>query len=69
MLKDKNPLLKLNLNDKNYVSNAFRNIYEYLYALYDYILEDPIENFWYECFSILVSYLQLISFSFDEAVS
>lgn len=69
MIKDKTPLLKLNLKNENFISNTFKNIFEAIYALYDYILEDPLENFWYECLSILLSYLQLISFAFDEAVS
>ena len=70
MLKEKNPLLKLNLQkDKNRIIKKFNNIFEGLYALYVLILEDPIENFWYECLNILLSYLQLISFAFNEAVS
>ena len=70
MLKEKNPLLKLNFQkDKNRIVEKFNNIFDGLYALYFFILEDPIENFWYECLNILVSYLQLISFAFNEVVS
>ena len=42
---------------------------EGLYALFCLMLDDPIENFWYECINIIISYLQLISLSFDESVS
>ena len=70
MLKEKNPLLKLKLKNENMlISIIFNNIFEAFYALYDYLLQDPIENFWYECFSIILSYLQLISFIFGENVS
>ena len=70
MLKEKNPLLKLKLKNENMlISIIFNNIFEAFYALYDYLLQDPIENFWFECFSIILSYLQLISFIFGENVS
>ena len=70
MLKDKNSLLKLNFNKQiPQLSNIFDYIFESLYALYDLILDDPIENFWYESFNIIISYLQLIAFVFDKTVS
>lgn len=70
MLKEKNPLLKLKLKNENIlISNDFNIFFEGLYALFDFLLQDPIENFWFECFSVLLSYLQLISFVFNENVS
>jgi hypothetical protein len=69
MLKEKNPLLKLKLKEETpFIANLFNKIYECLYALYDYMLDNPIENFWYEFISILLGYLQLISFPFDVIV-
>ena len=70
MLKDKKSLLKLNFKKQiPQLSNIFDYIFESLYALYDLILDDPIENFWYESFNIIISYLQLIAFIFDKTVS
>ena len=70
MLKDKNPLLKIKFKkEKPRLSSIFNYIYESLYALYDLVLDDPIENFWYECLNIIISYLQLIAFIFDKTVS
>ena len=70
MLKEKNPLLKLKLKkEKKLISNFLGDFIEGFYALYDFILENPIENFWYECFNIILSYLQLISLAFSETVS
>lgn len=70
MLKDKNPLLKINYQKENpKLSNIIDYIFESLYSLYDFILDDPIEILWYECFNILLSYLQLIAFIFDKTVS
>ena len=70
MLKDKKSLLKLNFKKQiPQLSNIFDYIFESLYALYDLILDDPIENFCYESFNIIISYLQLIAFIFDKTVS
>lgn len=70
MLKEKNPLLKINLNEDKYeISNILKNIYENLYSLFDVILDNPIENFWYECLGIIISHIQLLIYLFDKTVS
>lgn len=70
MLKEKNPLLKLELEQENPMFFKFIDYsFEVIYELYDFILDSPIENFWYECIIIIISYLQLISLMFDETVS
>ena len=70
MLKEKNPLLKLKLEQKKPMFFKFIDYsFEALYGLYDFILDSPVENFWYECIIIILSYLQLISLMFDETVS
>ena len=70
MLKDKHSLLKLNFKKQiPQLFNMFDYIFESLYALYDLILDNQIENFWYEIFNIIISYLQLIAFIFDKTVS
>ena len=67
MLKEKNPLLKIKFENKN--TSFFINIFEALYAFYDFILIYPIESFWFECFDIILSYLHIIEFAFDKTVS
>ena len=42
---------------------------EGIYELFYLILKNPLDNFWWECFSILIQYLQLMIFSLDEKVS
>ena len=70
MLKNRNNLLKINFQkEKPYLTNIFNNFFESIYGVYDFILDDPIEIFWYECLSIIISYLQLIAFIFDKTVS
>ena len=69
MLKEKNPLPKLELKEEiSLITHIINNFFESIYALYDYILDNPIENFWFECITIVLSYLQLISFAFDKIV-
>ena len=70
MLKEKNPLLRLKLKEeKSFFYILIKAINESLYSLFDLILEEPYENIWYECISIIFQYLQLITYIFDETVS
>ena len=70
MLKEKNSLLILKIkNQKSVVYPILRNLYESLYSLFDSILDQPIENIWYECIIITLGYLQLIIYIFDRTVS
>lgn len=70
MLREKNPLLNLELKkEKSLIFNNINDIFECLYELYDLMLDSPIENFWYECLSIIISYFQLIALMFDKIVS
>ena len=67
MLKDKNPILKIKINLEN--SSSVNKFYEALYLLYDFMLNDPIEIFFLDFLGILLSYLQLIAFIFEDTVS
>ena len=70
MIKDVNSLFEFNNEkDKAKESQYFNTILENIYTLYELILDDPIENIWYECISIIISYLQIISYMFDNSVS
>ena len=69
MLKEKNPLLQLKLkNEKTFIRKILHNILQSLYALFELILENPIENFWFEVLSIFICYIQIIMFIFNETV-
>jgi hypothetical protein len=67
MLKEKNPVLKLKIKIEN--STSVNKIFESLYSLYHFILNEPIEIFFLDFLSILLSYLQLIAFIFEDTVS
>ena len=67
MLKEKNPILKLKIKVEN--STSINKIFEALYSLYHFILNEPLEINFLDFCSILLSYLQLIAFIFDDIVS
>ncbi len=69
MLKEKHPLLKLqSKSNKDTLNKIIQEIYNALFTLYYLILEDTIENIVYESINILLGYLQLIVFIFDNTV-
>jgi len=70
MLREKNPLLKLKLHKTaSYLLKIYDNYTELLFSLYDLILENPVEIFWYEFIHIFVGYSQLVAYLFDATVS
>ena len=70
MIKEKNPLLKLKLQQTiSPLINLYNNNADSLYELYDLILEAPFENIWFETMHILFGYCQLIAYLFDATVS
>jgi len=70
MLKEKNPLLKIKLHKTtSYILKFYNDNSEVLFTLYDLILENPVEIFWFEFINIFVGYCQLVSYLFDAIVS
>jgi len=70
MLKEPNPLIDLHLEKKSiFVSNILKLIYDALYEIYRYILEDPFENFWFEAIGIVIGYLQILLYLLDKTVN
>ena len=69
MLKEKHPLLKLQLKSKkDSLNKKIQESYNALFTLFHLILEDTIENIIYEWINIILGYLQLIIFIFDSTV-
>ena len=69
MIEEKNPLLNIKLNQKvNPFIQFYKDFIEGLYALYCFMLDDPVENFWYVCISISLGYFQLLIYIIDETV-
>ena len=70
MLKEKNPLINIQINTKNSrITIFYKDFVEGLYGLFCLLLDDPIENLWYECISMSLGYFQLLIYLIDETVS
>ena len=70
MIKDNNELLKLELNEKkSSIITFYNSISESIYTLFCLILDEPIDNFWYECISNSFGYIQIICYILDTTVS
>ena len=70
MIREKSPLLEINFTKKkSSITEFFNNIIESFYDLFELIMENPIESFWYECLNIFLGYIQLICYILDPTVS
>ena len=70
MLKEKNPLLHIDIKEKELdIKKIMKYIFKSLYIIFDLILENPIENFWYEFMAIIISYIQILFCLFEKTVS
>lgn len=70
MLSERNPLLTIELKKKKFIIlKLIINVFESFYSLFDLLLENAIENIWFECFNILLGYFQIIIYIFEETVS
>ena len=70
MIGEKNPLLKLKIkNRKSTLYEFYYSNSESLYELFDLIIDNSIENFWYESLNIILGYIQLIAYILDPTVS
>ena len=69
MIKENNIITIKIKKEKSLFTKILNNILESLFALFELILEDPIENFWFEIISLFICYIQIIMFIFNETVS
>ena len=70
MIAEKSSVLKIKLNKKELsIIKFYRDFVEGLYALFCFMLNDPVENFWYESISISLGYFQILIYIIDESVS
>ena len=51
------------------IKSKIKELLEGFFYTFYFILKNPLDNLWWECISLLIQYLQLITFAFDEAVS
>lgn len=70
MINEKHPILNIKLNKElSILRQLYKEFIEGLYELFCLMLEDPVENFWYECISMALGYFQLLIYIIDETVS
>ena len=70
MLKENNSLINLKLiKEKSLLTKVGKKFFEALYELFELLLIDPFENIYLEIICILIGYLQIIAFIFNETVS
>ena len=70
MIKEKSRLINIQLKEKtSKIIIFYKDFIEGIYALFCLLLDNPIENFWYECISMSLGYFQLLIYIIDETVS
>ena len=69
MIKENNIITIKIKKEQSLLTKLINNILESLFALFELILDDPIENFWFEIISLFICYIQIIMFIFNETVS
>ena len=70
MINEKILLSNLHIEkEESVLTVLYKNFVEGLYELYCLMLENPFENFWYECISLSLGYFQLLIYIIDETVS
>ena len=66
---DNNIILKINLSSDDLNTNRFSEFNNGLFTLFYIILQNPLDNFWFECISLLIQYFQMAIFIIDSTVS
>ena len=51
------------------IKTKFKEFLKGFYEVFYFILKNPLNNFWWECISLIIQYLQLMIFIFDGIVS
>ena len=70
MINEKNLLSNIEINqDVSILAKLYKDFIEGLYELFCLMLDNPFENFWYECISMSLGYFQLLIYIIDETVS
>jgi hypothetical protein len=70
MKSERKKILSIDIFQKDSKLNSkIKEIFEGFYELLYCILKDPLDNFWWECISLIIQYLQLSAFILDDKVS
>ena len=70
MNNENNKILKIEINKKeSKIFKKLEELHEGIFAIFFYILKNPMNNFWWECISLTIQYSQLLIFIIDDTVS
>lgn len=70
MINEKYTSVNFQLNEKvSKLTLIYKDFMEGLYDLFCLLLDNPIENFWYECINVSLGYFQLLIYILDDTVS
>ena len=70
MKNERKKLLDIDVFKKESKLNSkIKEVLEGFYELLYFVLKDPLDNFWWECISLIIQYFQLSAFILDDTVS
>ena len=58
---------KIQEND-SYLKNKIKNCLESVFLVFHFILKNPLENFWWECISIIIQHMDIFLYITDKTV-
>ena len=62
---------KLQQNQQNnyFIRDRIKNCLESVFLVFHFILKNPLENFWWECISIIIQYIDMFLYLTNKTVS
>ena len=59
---------KIQKND-SFLRGQTKKLLESIYLVFYFMLKNPLENFWWECISIIIQYADMFLYLADKTVS
>jgi hypothetical protein len=70
MINEKKEILNAKINKKDSKFNErIKELHESLFALFYFILKNPVDNIWWQCISITIQYAQVLLLILNSTVS
>ena len=70
MLGELKKLIRIKIQQNNsFIRDLIKNSLESTFLLFYYLLKNPLENFWWECISIIIQYADMFLYLADKTVS
>ena len=70
MINEKKEILNAKINKKDSKFNErIKELHESFFALFYFILKNPVDNIWWQCISITIQYAQVLLLILNSTVS